>query len=290
MKKILNLFVVTSIILSFQNDVFGQTEYGDFQKNSNYNLDIINNRPWKDLRTRKAGTKVVSLMTFVPIDAPTDNIELINGVTIDVDTKHRLTEQLTPNVKRYISDKNVVGIGLFYKRISQSASGTIDTSATMDLLPTKKYLSRGQGTYLRGCFDHHFSIIRYKKMDVDFYAGTSLSLGFTPVKEINNQSNSTGDYFNVETTTKTFGIGGDLYGGINLQFNRWSFGAELLAFGVDYNSGFGKQNVLSESSIAGVSKTETFSTYDSNQYTEIKVSKSLVSMYRGVRLQVSYYF
>ncbi len=290
MKKLYKLFVITSMIFSLQNDVFGQTEYGDYQKNSNYNLDIINNRPWQDLRIRKAGTKVISLMTFLPINAPTDNIELINGVTVDVDTKYRLTEQLTPNVKKYITDKNVVGVGLFYKRISQSANGTIDTTSTVDLLPTKKYISRGQGTYLRGSFDHHFSNIRYKRFDVDFYTGASLSLGFTPVKDVNDESNDKGDYINIKTTTKTFGIGGDLYGGINLQFNRWSFGAELLALGVDVNSGFGKQNVVSESSISGVSKTETFSTYDANQYTNINVSKSLASMYRGVRLQVSYYF
>jgi hypothetical protein len=290
MKKLYKLFVITSMIFSLQNDVFGQTEYGDYQKNSNHNLDIINNRPWQDLRIRKAGTKVIGLMTFIPINAPTDNIDLINGVVINVDTKYRLTEQLTPNVKRYISDKNVVGFGLFYKRISQSARGTIDTSAAQDLLPIKKYISRGQGTFLRGSFDHHFSAIRYKKFDVDFYSGASLCLGFTPVKDINNQSNSNGDFINVKTTTRNFGIGGDLYGGINLQFNRWSFGAELLAFGVDINKGFGKQNVDSESNIAGVSKKESYSTYEAKQYTEISVSKSLVSMYRGVRLQVSYYF
>ena len=290
MKKLYKLFVITSMIFSLQNDVFGQTEYGDYQKNSNYNLDIINNRPWQDLRIRKAGTKVIGLMTFIPINAPTDNIALINGDTIDVDTKYRLTEQLTPNLKKYISDKNVVGLGLFYKRISQKASGTIDTTASLDLLPTKKYLSSGQGTYLRGSFDHHFSTIRYKRFDVDFYTGASLCLGFTPVKDVHNESNDKGDFINIKTTTKTIGVGGDLYGGINLQFNRWSFGAELLALGVDFNSGFGKQNVVSESSLGGVSKTETFSTYETKQYTDISVTKSLASMYRGVRLQVSYYF
>ena len=68
-----------------------------------------------------------------------------------------------------------------------------------------------------------------------------------------------------------------------------SLGAELLFFGVDYNLGFGETQVIEERSIDGQTSSIEYIQRGNFRYSELSNNRSLTSMYRGVRLQISYY-
>ncbi len=288
--KMNNFKILTLVlILILTKNVFGQKYQENYLSGHNYNIDIIDSDEFKDLRKREKGHKVASLMTFIPFNVQDANIDLLNNVEVEVDTDHRLTEQLTPNYKKYITDKNVIGLGIYYKRISENLNGKLDPDQNQDDLNIKKFKSKGQGIYLRPSFDHHYSSVRFKTFDLDFYSGASLSLGFMPLKDINHQSNESGDYINITTKSKKIGLGADAYGGINFQFDRMSLGAELLFFGVDYNFGFGETQVIEETSFDGQTSSTEYIQRGDSRYSELSNNRSLTSMYRGVRLQISYY-
>jgi len=276
-------------ILIFNISSFGQKYKENYLTGHNYDLDMIDSDDFKDLRKREKGYKVAALMAFIPFNVQDANIELLNNVQVDVDTDHRLTEQLTPNYKKYITDNNVIGIGIYYKRISENLKGELDPDFNQDPLNIKRFKSKGQGIYLRPSFDHHYSTLRFKTFDLDFYSGASLSLGFMPLKEINNQSNESGDYINITTKSRKIGLGADAYGGIKFQFDRMSLGAELLFFGIDYNFGVGENHVIDERSIDGQTSSSEYYQIGDFRYSDLSRNRSLTSMYRGVRLQISYY-
>jgi hypothetical protein len=288
MKSIIQLLSVFVFITVSPLIAEGQTEYGNYQLGHEYDLDIINTKPLKDLRKRKSGDNVIGIMTFIPFNSKDANIDLLNFKTVEINNDHRKTEQLTPNYKKYISNNTTIGLGIYYKRIAEKLNGTLATTQN-EFFPIREFIAKGQGIYLRPSIDRHYSTLRFRKFDLDLYAGASISTGFTPLKEINFQSNDQGDYNNITTKSKSFGLGFDAYQGVNLQFDRFSFGLELLLFGVDYNSGFGKTYKKIEQSIANVTTSTEYFDYNGEDYSEISISRNSASMYRGIRIQFSYY-
>ena len=102
-----------------------------------------------------------------------------------------------------------------------------------------------------------------------------------------------GDYSEITVNTRGMGLGLDLYSGVNFQFDNFSVGFELIALGFDSNRGLGKSKVKSESSTNGNVQTNEYFTYDENPdnaYTKLNLARNLTSMYRGIRLSLSYYF
>lgn len=277
--KLKQIYTLLTIFL-FSINVISQIKYGSYDKYSAYDLDYINNDGFKDLRLREKGDKALSLYYYIPFDYNTDGIEVDSNFTIS--NQHRITERLTPNFKFYINDKTNIVFGIFYRRINQRLVGTqIDGTQ-------QKETSTGQGVYLRFGLEKHLSLIRFKKFDLDLYAGSSLALGFIPQTDKDNYEYDGGIFLNTTTSSKSFGLGLDLYTGLNIQFDRFSLGAEIIGFGFDYNKGFGKNKIVTETNSG---TTEIFTTDDTpGQFSKLNISSNKASMYGGVRLTASFYF
>ena len=271
--------------------MFAQQEYGNYDTYSAYDLDYMNSGDFTDLRLRKAGDKAISLMYFLPFDYNSQG-----GIEVDtnfeISTQHRITERFVPNYKFYLNEKSNINIGIFYRRISESLSGDIDTSTTPGILLSQTEKTTGQGIYLRLGYDRHLFLQRFKKFDFDLYAGGALTAGFIPQKEIKQFDYINDDYLYSTQKSNSMGFGLDAYTGFNIHINKFSIGAELIFFGIDINQGFGKTKVIEESSIGGVVTNQEFSTTDSQpyNYSKLNINKNQASMYRGIRFTVAYYF
>jgi hypothetical protein len=288
--KAKKLLLLAQLFLVFT--MFAQQEYGNYDTYSAYDLDYMNSGDFTDLRLRKAGDKAISLMYFIPFDYNNQG-----GIEVDtnfeISTQHRITERFVPNYKIYLNNKTNLNIGLFYRRISESLSGEIDTALTPGPVLSQKEKTTGQGIYFRLGFDRHLYLQRFKQFDFDLYAGAALTAGFIPQKEVDQIDFINDDYQYSTRKSNSMGFGVDAYTGFNFQINRISVGAELIFFGLDINQGFGKTKVSNESSIGGVVTTEEFSTSDTDpltQYSKLNINKNQASMYRGLRLTVAYYF
>ena len=277
--KLKLIYTLLTIFLFSLNGI-SQIENESFDKYSAYDLDYINDEDYKDLRLRNKGDKALSLYYYIPFDFNTDGIEVDDNFTIS--TQHRLTERLTPNFKLYLNDKTNIILGIFYRRTNQRLVGT-----TIEGYQQKESIT-AQGVYLRFGLEKHLSLIRFKKFDLDLYAGSSLAIGFIPQSEIDEMEYDGGSFLNVARSSKSIGLGLDLYTGINFQFNRFSIGAEIIGFGFDYNRGFGKDKIVTETN----SGTTTIYTTDSQPYTysKLNISSNKASMYGGIRLTTSFYF
>lgn len=133
-----------------------------------------------------------------------------------------------------------------------------------------------------------FIINPFQKFDLDLYAGSSLALGFIPQTDKDNYENPDGTFLNTTTSSKSLGLGLDLYTGVNIQFDRFSLGAEIIGFGFDYNKGFGKNKIVTETNSG---TTEIFTSEDTfGPFSKLNVSSNKASMYGGIRLTASFYF
>jgi hypothetical protein len=276
-------YIVILIVSIVTFKSFAQTEFG-FDKSGNVMyLDYIDkDNAIKDLRIRKAGDKAISLLTFVPFGFIKSDVG--DGIQ-EVNTDHRITERLVPNYKYYLSDKNTVSASLFIKSLSSKYSGTNTKESGLNL--AEDSINSGQGIYLRTAFDRHLTLKRMRTFDMDFYAGASLSFGLLATTKYSNIIDKD-DLFKKRTTRgNAFGLGMDVYGGMAFQFERWSLGAEILSFGLDYSKGFGAEKLTVETK----DKTETKISYNGKSFDNaLSNSQSLISMYRGVRIVFSYYF
>ncbi len=277
--KLKQIYTLLTIFLLNIN-VISQIENDGFNKYSAYELDYINDKDYQDLRLRNKGDRALSLYYYVPFDYNTDGIEVDSNFTLS--NQHRITERLTPNFKLYISDNTNIVLGVFYRRINQRLVGT--TLAGNQ----QKETTVGQGVYLRFGIEQHLSLIRLKKFDLDLYAVSSLDIGYIPQREIYEMEFGGGIFQNTTIQSKSIGMGLDLYTGLNFQFNRFSIGAEIIAFGFDYNKGFGKNKIVTEDNTG----TTTVYTSDSSPsvYSKLNISSNKASMYGGIRLTASFYF
>lgn len=277
--KLKQIYTLLTIFL-LNTNVFSQIENDGFNKYSAYELDYINDKDYQDLRLRNKGDRALSLYYYVPFDYNTDGIEVDSNFTLS--NQHRITERLTPNFKLYISDNTNIVLGVFYRRINQRLVGT-----TLDG-DQQKETTVGQGVYLRFGIEQHLSLIRLKKFDLDLYAGSATAIGYIPQQEIDEMEFGGGIFQNTTIQSKSIGMGLDLYTGLNFQFNRFSVGAEIIAFGFDYNKGFGKNKIVTEDNTG----TTTVYTSDSSPsvYSKLNISSNKASMYGGIRLTTSFYF
>lgn len=275
-------YLVIIILAIVSSKSIAQTDFGFDRGGNILYLDYIDkDNVIKDLRTRKAGDKSISVMTFIPFGFL--NSDIGDGIT-EVNTDHRITENFVPNYKYYLSDKNTVSASLFVKRVSNKYSGSNTKESGLNLVEEEK--NSGQGVYLRTAFDRHFVTKRTRLVDIDFYAGTSVSMGVLSTVKFTNTVKADDTFTKVTSRGSGLGLGMDVYGGIAFQFERWSIGAEILSFGLDYSNGFGADKVTTETK----DKTIESVVYNNKPFEKLSNSQSLVSMYRGLRLNFSYYF
>jgi hypothetical protein len=275
-------YLVIIILAIVSSKSIAQTDFGFDRGGNILYLDYIDkDNVIKDLRTRKAGDKSISVMTFIPFGFL--NSEIGDSIT-EVNTDHRITENFVPNYKYYLSDKNTISASLFVKRVSNKYSGSNTKESGLNLIEEEKH--SGQGIYFRTAFDRHFVTKRLRKMDLDLYGGASLSMGVLSTVDYSYTVDPSDAFTKVTSRGSGFGLGMDLYGGMAFQFERWSIGAEILSFGLDYSNGFGADKVTTETK----EKTVESVVYNNKPFEKLSNSQSLISMYRGVRLSFSYYF
>ena len=288
-------YILIIMLISILGIVDGnaQNDYGDFENYTQYQLDYISDDPLPNYRIRHKGDRALSLFYFAPFDYSSLNDDIISDSTTIIDNKHRVSERLVPNYRYYLSDKSNLTIGIYFKRTNVKYVGEIDTTITPSLIIAEKEQFNQTGIYGRIGYDTHLSQKSFRLFDLDFYMGSALSFGYAPSKTINETDFFNGDYSRVTAKSNSIGLGLDLYCGVNFQFDNFSAGIELIALGFDSNRGVGKTSVKEESSIAGTTEENEYYTYDQNPgvaYSKLILSRNLTSMYRGIRLSVSYYF
>jgi len=270
-----------------------QSNYGDFEQYTQYDLDYISDGDLPNYRIRHKGDRALSLYYFAPMDYSELNSDIVSDSTTIIDNKHRVTERLVPNYRYYLSDKSNLTFGIYFKRTNIKYAGEIDTTITPSLISSEKEQIARTGIYGRIGYDYHLSQPSYRLFDLDFYMGSAISFGYAPSKSIDETEFFNGDYMRTTTKGNSIGYGLDLYGGVNLQFDNFSAGIEIIALGFDRNKGVGKTMVKSESSLAGITEDNEYYTYDQNPgvaYSKLNLTRNLTSMYRGIRLSVAYYF
>lgn len=271
----------------------GQIDYGDYDSYTKYQMDYLSNGEIPNYRVRKSGDKALSLYYFLPFDYSNLNSDIITDSNTIVDSKHRVTERLVPNFKYYLSDQSNLVFGIFFKRTNVKYFGEIDQNITPNPISSEKEQFIQTGIYGRVGYDYHLAQPSFRLFDIDFYSGAALSFGLAPTKQVSDTEFDNGDYSRQTITGNTLGLGLDVYGGLNFQFDNFSAGLEVIALGFDSNRGVGKSKVTSSTSFGGTATDEEYYTYDQNPffaYSKLNLSRNLTSMYRGVRISVAYYF
>lgn len=272
--------------------LMAQKDYGNYENYSLYDMDYIQDGKMKNYRVHKKGDRAIGLYYYVPFDWSAVNPDIITDSNTIIDNKHRVTEKLIPNYKYYLTDKSNLVFGLYMKRTKVKYQGDIDTSVAPSLILNEKEIFKQNGVYGRIGYEYHLAQPSFRSFDLDFYGGAAMSFGLAPTSNTIRKDFVNGDYIQTIEKSNVVGLGMDLYGGVNFQFDNFSAGIELIALGFDSNLGVGKSRVLNESSIGGTVTTQDYSTYDNSTfaYSNLKLSRNLTSMYRGIRFSVCYYF
>jgi hypothetical protein len=296
MKKNFIIFVAIALGIVLNLEVEAQIRNGAFNPESgqgqyldNNQLLFINDKPFEDLRVHNAGTKGIVIMGLLPIDLPGI---LDASDTTDNKLDNRLPETVFPNFRYYTAKNNCLTIGLVYAKTAHRYEGE---TLSIDSMPTANIYEYGKKSKLalRVANDRHFKPFRLRALDIDPYIGASLSLGYSPIVRVENVEYSNGDYTRLRTKSNYMTIGIDGYVGVNFMFERFSFGAELMAIGADFQKGAGKEKVVSEQQLGGQSSTQeylTSSKWNTNEkFSKLKISDNQVSMYKGVRFVFAFY-
>jgi hypothetical protein len=299
-----------SILVFLTFNLYSQVE--DNYKISNikndYLLNYLNNDTFEDLRTSKSGDKAFTFMYLITYD------DLGIDIGVDVDTSsfissgadiNRLSERFVPNFRYFLSEKSVFTFGIIYAKNRYNSSYKTDTSVVIvNNVDSETYSMRSSKLSFRVAYDYHYKITRTKLFDIDPYIGVSANIGNAP-KVISSQTQYladpssptiSADYYNIDSKENYISLGGDLYLGVNFKFERFSLGAEMLAIGFDHQSGYGKRKVEVSQSVGGeVSSSEYYESIDNPvslggpAYSELNLSTTSSSMYRGLRLNFTYY-
>lgn len=264
-------------------------ETGDGQYMDNNQLLFMNDKPFEDLRVHNAGAKAIAIMGLLPFDLPGI---LAAGDTTSNKLDNRLPEYVFPNWRVYKSKNKCVTYGLVYAKTGYNYSGESTEDLGSNYSAIKESGKKSKFAF-RVATDHHFKPLRLRVLDIDPYVGYCGSLGFSPTVRLREEKYINGDFSNLKTTSKYITAGADVYTGINLMFERFSFGVELLAFGADFQFGAGKEKNVVEQSIGNFNNNQTYytsSSWQSNQsFSKLKMSDNQISMYKGLRFVFAFY-
>jgi len=292
MKNLIIAFLLTFIVGGVsaqirQGSFFPQT--GDGQYMNNNQLLFMNDKPFEDLRVHNAGAKAIVIMGLLPFDIPGI---LDAGDTTSNKLDNRLPEYVFPNWRVYKSKNKCVTYGLVYAKTGYNYKGE-STEELGSIYSSIKESGKKSKFAFRVATDHHFKPLRLRILDIDPYVGYCGSLGFSPTVRLKEEKYINGDFSNLKTTSKYITAGADIYTGVNLMFERFSIGVELMAFGADFQFGAGKEKNVVEQSIGNFNNNQTYytsSSWQSNQnFSKLKMSDNQISMYKGLRFVFAFY-
>jgi hypothetical protein len=193
------------------------------------------------------------------------------------------------SLKYYLSDKNVIRIGLQTSKTSEKAVGKVDPLVDGTTLTEKNYVDKNSKFLFSPGFEHHFTSSNI----LDVYVGGVIPFGFRAEEYTNDEVYSSGNYSKYTRTFKSFTYGYEAF--IGMQ----AFVADLpLAFGVDFGiAGLGHLKTVYKHDLSQkfgtVSTNQTYYTpeMDFPGGTKYKSLTSSDSKFQGnIRLTVSYFF
>lgn len=282
---------ITFIIISFfQLNLSAQVKDNtNFKKHTIHDLEYINEDGYNDLRLRKKGDKSFNMMAYVPFNS--NDLLFTDTNYVKVNDKFRNIE-LIPNYKYYITDKLNVNFGMYITSSKTKYEGEVDTTISQQNFIGQTASSSNLGFFLRTGVEKHLALFRLDYFDLDFYTGLTSSFGIISNKDITNIDFDANEYSYEQYTTRNFGIGADLYTGINFQFDRFSLGAEVIIFGIDYETNSDRTKVEIDQNLNGSALSQTYYTSDlpGAIWSKYKSMSRQMNSYRGLRFTFNFYF
>ena len=256
MKNMKNyLFVV---ICFLQLNLVAQVKNNtNFKKHTIHDIDYINENGFNDLRLRKKGDKSFNMMAYVPFNY--NDLLFSDTNYASVNDKFRNIE-LIPNYKYYITDKLNINIGMYITSSKTAYEGDVDTTLSNQNFIGQVVSSSNLGVFFRTGVEKHLGLFRLDRFDLDFYTGLTTSFGVVSNKDVENLNFEASEYKYQTSTSKNFGIGSDLYTGVNFQFDRISLGVEAILFGLDYETNSNRTKVELDQNLNGEAISQTYYT------------------------------
>lgn len=261
----------------------------NFKKYTIHDIDYINENGYNDLRLRKKGDKSFNIMAYVPFNY--NDLLFSDTNYANVNDKFRNIE-LIPNYKYYLTDKLNINIGMYITSSKTAYSGDVDTTLSPQNFIGQEVSSSNLGVFFRTGVEKHLGLFRLDRFDLDFYTGLTTSFGIVSNKNVVNLNFAANDYSYETSTSRSFGIGSDLYTGVNFQFDRVSFGVEAILFGLDYETNPNRTKVEKEENLNGQSLSQTYYTSGTPGliWSKYKSMTRQMNSYRGLRFSFNFYF
>jgi hypothetical protein len=204
---------------------------------------------------------------------------------------HDLTYTGLPiiSLKYYLTDNNVVRIGIQTSRTSEKAKGTVDPLINGSGITEKNSVDVNSKFLFSPGFEHHFTSSNI----LDVYVGALLPLGWKSEEYVNDESYTGGNYNKYTRSSFSFTYGYEAFVGVQ------AFVADLpLAVGLDFGvAGLGhlgtKYKHEVKSKVGAVTTNQTFYSTDPNRFAGVgyKDLSASDSKFQGnIRITLTYFF
>lgn len=204
---------------------------------------------------------------------------------------HDLTYTGLPiiSLKYYMTDNNVIRIGIQTSRTSEKAQGTVDPLVNGSGITEKNSVDVNSKFLFSPGFEHHFTSSNI----LDVYVGALLPLGWRSEEYVDDESYTGGNYNKYTRSYLSFTYGYEAFVGVQ------AFVADLpLAVGLDFGvAGLGhlrtKYKHEVKSKVGAVTTNQTFYSTDPNRFSGVgyKDLKASDSKFQGnIRITLTYYF
>lgn len=275
-------FVQLNLVAQVKNNT-------NFKKHTIHDIDYINENGYNDLRLRKKGDKSFNMMAYVPFNY--NDLLFSDTNYASVNDKFRNIE-LIPNYKYYITDKLNINIGMYITSSKTAYEGDVDTTLSNQNFLGQVVSSSNLGVFFRTGVEKHLGLFRLDRFDLDFYTGLTTSFGIVSNKDVENLNFEASEYKYQKSTSKSFGIGSDLYTGVNFQFDRISLGVEAILFGLDYETNSNRTKVELDQNLNGEAISQTYYTSGTPGliWSKYKSMTRQMNSYRGLRFSFNFYF
>jgi len=284
-KRTLRLLSAMAALLTFTTTMLGQTEVviGN-------DMDFIDTSSRTDFRSSSAGDIAVVLNSTINSDFFFEGLgtPILNHEESTIDD---WVDQISPSFRYYLTSRQSVNAGILLSRQNQNVAGA--TTDTSDFEYSNiAHTFKSNSISLRVGYEQWNQPIYFRKFNLDTYFGASVRLGRLVTTEEQNYDYVSGDYDYTTISTPSGVFGGELYTGLAMRFDAFSFGVELLGIGFERQSGFGISDVSYANEFDGetdagsylVSSADLPSEFATYQYTELSAKSSKTSMYRGIRV------